>query len=77
VWPVEQIEVALSATRSWNGNGNTEGSNSNYSIHTLTGVDELHNQGVKGKGAIVGMIGTGIWFTHPAVGFSASYNKLP
>lgn len=73
VWPVQQIQLALPDVNCWGGNGNngdggqSQASNSNYSIHTNTGVDVLQKQGVLGKGAVVGMIGTGIWWTHPYV----------
>ena len=39
-----------------------------YPPHALTGVDKLHTQGVFGEGIIVGVIDTGVDFTHPALG---------
>ncbi len=42
----------------------------NYSMHGLTGVDRLHAMGIKGKGAVVAVVDTGVDFTHPAVGRS-------
>ncbi|KAL9949224.1 hypothetical protein D7B24_000443 [Verticillium nonalfalfae] len=41
---------------------------SNYSIHDMTGVDKLHKANIKGKGAIVGVIDTGINYRHKALG---------
>ncbi|KAF9010760.1 pyrolysin [Cyathus striatus] len=38
------------------------------STHTLTGVDRLHAQGITGKGINIGIIDTGIDYTHPALG---------
>ncbi|KAI9150720.1 Minor extracellular protease vpr [Paramyrothecium foliicola] len=38
------------------------------SPHAATGVDRLHDQGIKGKGAKVGIIDTGIAYTHEALG---------
>lgn len=39
----------------------------NYSIHQWTGVDRLHAKGIRGKGATVAIIDTGIDYTHKAV----------
>ncbi|KAK1689083.1 subtilase [Colletotrichum godetiae] len=40
----------------------------NYSIHWMTGVDKLHEQGIFGKGVKVGVVDTGTEYTHPALG---------
>ncbi|KAF5022434.1 hypothetical protein F66182_5519 [Fusarium sp. NRRL 66182] len=40
----------------------------NYSIHHWTGVDKLHAAGIRGKGATVAIIDTGIDYTHKALG---------
>jgi hypothetical protein len=39
-----------------------------FSTHVMTGVDKLHADGVYGKGITVGIIDTGIDYTHPALG---------
>ena len=39
----------------------------NYSMHQWTGVDVLHKQGIRGKGAVVAVVDTGIDYTHEAV----------
>lgn len=39
----------------------------NYSVHQWTGVDRLHSRGVRGKGATVAIIDTGIDYTHKTV----------
>ena len=39
-----------------------------YPSHALTGVDKLHSQGVLGEGIVVGVIDTGVDYTHPALG---------
>ncbi|KAG6820281.1 hypothetical protein H0H93_002893 [Arthromyces matolae] len=36
--------------------------------HILTGVDRLHAEGILGKGIKIGIIDTGIDYTHPALG---------
>ncbi|KAI0049853.1 subtilisin-like protease [Auriscalpium vulgare] len=38
------------------------------STHILTGVDKLHAQGIFGTGVNIGIIDTGIDYTHPALG---------
>lgn len=39
----------------------------NYSMHQWTGVSKLHAEGIRGKGATVAIIDTGIDYTHKAV----------
>lgn len=39
----------------------------NYTVHYSTGVDKLHAAGIRGKGATVAIIDTGIDYTHKAV----------
>ncbi|KAL8280710.1 hypothetical protein RQP46_007033 [Phenoliferia psychrophenolica] len=39
-----------------------------FSTHTMTGVDVIHNEGYYGKGMFVGIIDTGVDYTHPALG---------
>ncbi|KAG7098361.1 hypothetical protein E1B28_000319 [Marasmius oreades] len=38
------------------------------STHALTGVDKLHAQGISGRGIKIGIIDSGIDYTHPALG---------
>ncbi|KAL0572698.1 hypothetical protein V5O48_009272 [Marasmius crinis-equi] len=40
----------------------------NESTHVLTGVDKLHAEGISGKGVKIGILDTGIDYTHPALG---------
>ncbi|KAM0427243.1 hypothetical protein ACHAPT_007673 [Fusarium lateritium] len=40
----------------------------NYTVHHSTGVDKLHAAGIRGKGATVAIIDTGIDYTHKALG---------
>lgn len=39
----------------------------NMSIHHMTGVDKLHEAGIRGKGVTVAVVDTGVLYTHPAV----------
>ncbi|KAK0620517.1 subtilase [Immersiella caudata] len=39
-----------------------------YNIHGITNVDRVHALGILGKGAKVGVIDTGVDYTHPALG---------
>ncbi|KAK0437979.1 pyrolysin [Desarmillaria tabescens] len=38
------------------------------STHVMTGVDKLHEEGLSGKGIKIGIIDTGVDYTHPALG---------
>ncbi|EJT70796.1 hypothetical protein GGTG_11819 [Gaeumannomyces tritici R3-111a-1] len=40
----------------------------NITSHKVTGVTKLHAQGIFGKGVKVGVVDTGIWYNHPALG---------
>ncbi|KAI8631764.1 minor extracellular protease vpr [Xylariaceae sp. FL1651] len=39
-----------------------------YSVHGATGVDKLHAAGILGQGVKVGVVDSGIWYPHPALG---------
>ncbi|CAE6418377.1 unnamed protein product [Rhizoctonia solani] len=39
-----------------------------FSTHVMTGVDKLHAEGYFGKGIKIGIIDTGVDYTHPALG---------
>lgn len=40
---------------------------SNYSVHGITGVEKLHEDGISGAGAVVAIVDSGVQYTHPAV----------
>ncbi|KAI1339661.1 peptidase S8/S53 domain-containing protein [Xylariaceae sp. FL0016] len=40
----------------------------NYTVHNTTGVSKLHAMGIYGEGALVGIVDTGTFYTHPALG---------
>ncbi|CAI6030114.1 unnamed protein product [Clonostachys chloroleuca] len=39
-----------------------------YIVHNTTGVAKLHDAGILGEGAVVGVVDTGAWYEHPALG---------
>ncbi|KAK2043404.1 subtilase [Colletotrichum somersetense] len=39
-----------------------------HAVHWATGVDELHAEGVLGQGVKVGIVDTGVWYRHAALG---------
>ncbi|KAJ0311318.1 hypothetical protein COL516b_002027 [Colletotrichum fioriniae] len=39
-----------------------------HAVHWATGVDKLHEQGVRGQGVKVGIVDTGVWYRHTALG---------
>lgn len=47
-----------------------------YAVHNSTGVSKLHSAGVLGKGALVGIVDTGVWWEHPAVSISSSSGPI-
>jgi subtilisin family serine protease len=64
VWPAKKIQLeALIDALSFTGGLSGE----NYSVHDITGVDKLHEAGIFGKGALVAVVDTGIYYEHPDV----------
>ncbi|KAJ9144098.1 serine endopeptidase [Pleurostoma richardsiae] len=65
VWPAKKIQLeALIDALSFTGGLSGE----NYSVHDITGVDKLHEAGIFGKGALVAVVDTGIYYEHPDIG---------
>ncbi|KAG8791007.1 hypothetical protein FRC12_010397 [Ceratobasidium sp. 428] len=50
------------------GTGINPGAPDNYPPHKMTGVNGLHAKGIFGKGITIGIIDSGIDYTHPALG---------
>ncbi|KAI1780173.1 subtilisin-like protein [Hypoxylon cercidicola] len=40
----------------------------NYTTYNITGVSKLHDLGILGKGVKVGIVDSGTWYKHPALG---------
>lgn len=45
-----------------------QGFTDTFSPHVMTGVDKVHAEGFLGKGQVVGIIDTGVDYTHPGLG---------
>ena len=39
-----------------------------YNIHVATGVQKLHDEGIKGEGVIIAIVDTGVDYNHPDLG---------
>ena len=71
VWPMKTVPMASGIRRV---KAALDFKSHNYSVHQWTGVDQLHTQGIRGKGATIAIIDTGIDYTHRAVsGLSSRY----
>ncbi|KAF4468071.1 serine endopeptidase [Fusarium albosuccineum] len=64
VWPNEKVYFRPSEAKVTD----ELPSGQEYLPHNVTGVSKLHEQGIFGKGAKVGVVDTGIWYKHPALG---------
>ncbi|KAH6606197.1 hypothetical protein Trco_005350 [Trichoderma cornu-damae] len=65
VWPMKTVPLASVVHRV---KAAPETKYQNYSVHQWTGVDQLHAQGIRGKGVTVAIIDTGVDYTHEALG---------
>ncbi|KAH6687185.1 subtilase [Plectosphaerella plurivora] len=65
-WPNERVELlAPIAKRQVQVGG---GEADQHAVHWATGVEELHERGILGEGVKIGVVDTGIWYTHSALG---------
>ncbi|OTB06028.1 hypothetical protein M426DRAFT_319392 [Hypoxylon sp. CI-4A] len=64
VWPNDRVTLAPIKPQVINGLPD----NLNYTTHNVTGVSKLHASGIYGKGAKVGVVDTGTWYNHTALG---------
>ena len=64
-WPVGKIHLAPAVPSAVFSDDATA---SNYSVHAYTGVEQLHAQGIFGKGVVVAVVDTGVDYNHPALG---------
>ncbi len=73
-WPVRRIMLGKESSAA----ASDEMSYGNYSVHTFTGVERVHQAGIFGQGAVVAIVDTGTDYRHPAVRTClASPCKLP
>lgn len=63
VWPNEVIELLPT----YNERAADISEAPEYTTHNATGVSKLHAQGIYGAGVKVGVVDTGIYYTHEAV----------
>ena len=64
-WEAEPIQIPTKPILT----GSFDGSGFPFSgPHLMTGVDKLHNEGLIGTGVKIGIIDTGVDYTHPALG---------
>ncbi|KAK7991185.1 subtilisin-like serine protease [Apiospora arundinis] len=75
VWPVRrvgppQVRVAWTGKdKSFRANrGDTASKQDPYAPHVMTQVDKMHERGFTGNGTRIGVVDTGIDYTHPALG---------
>ena len=64
VWPMHSVPLATVAEKR---SVSPESRKSNYTMHRTTGVQKLHAKGIRGKGATVAIIDTGVNYKHEAV----------
>ncbi|VUC36817.1 unnamed protein product [Clonostachys rosea] len=64
IWPNERVELLAPIKQT----AAEQTAANEYAVHWATGVEELHKQGIYGEGAKIGIIDTGIWYNHNALG---------
>nr|XP_036587162.1 Minor extracellular protease vpr 7 [Colletotrichum truncatum]KAF6797893.1 Minor extracellular protease vpr 7 [Colletotrichum truncatum] len=65
VWHNNKVQLnPPNVTRSFSD----DAASANYSTHHSTGVHKLHESGIFGEGVKVGVVDSGILYTHPALG---------
>ncbi|CAI6088118.1 unnamed protein product [Clonostachys chloroleuca] len=65
VWPNELIELLPTFEQQAPV---TDDAPIHHDNHNATGVNKLHAQGIFGKGVKIGIVDTGVWYDHPALG---------
>ncbi|KAF6836548.1 subtilase [Colletotrichum plurivorum] len=66
VWPNNQVNLKPSAQEQ--NCKEVRAARPRYFAHNATGVSKLHERGIFGKGVKVGVVVTGIWYKHDALG---------
>lgn len=73
VWPMRSVPLAPLETKKLVEAGSRR---TNYSMHQWTGVDRLHAAGIRGEGATIALIDTGVNYKHRAVRTSGDLSIL-
>ncbi|PVH88760.1 subtilase [Cadophora sp. DSE1049] len=64
VWPNHFVQLDPTVPQGYSDDASAR----EYSSHNTTGVSKLHEMGIYGEGVIVGVVDTGTWYDHPALG---------
>lgn len=65
-WPNKRLE--LSAPVSKRQIAVDPSAADEYAVHWATGVEDVHAEGILGEGVKVGIVDTGVWYNHSALG---------
>jgi len=68
VWADSVVKLLKPIEKRQDATGFTLNDADSHTVHWSTGVDELHNRGIYGKGVKVGIVDTGVWYNHEALG---------
>ncbi|KXJ87242.1 subtilase [Microdochium bolleyi] len=67
-WPDEEVHLVAPVSVGKRQQAYSDDEASRYAVHWATGVDKLHERGIFGNGVKIGIVDTGIWYNHSALG---------
>ncbi|OBR16515.1 subtilase [Colletotrichum higginsianum IMI 349063] len=65
VWPNSKARLIAPVKRQVDVDADAAGA---HAVHWATGVDEIHKEGILGEGVKVGIVDSGVWYKHAALG---------